>query len=146
MEEEIRGLRKSLGTFCNHLESNCDALKQSLDRRPIPLGTPFLPLLPFQPSTRIHQTNLHSSSIFLSNLNLIQSSFCDRFGVLELHKMPEPARIERQRRSQRARFDDVRDRLFRGAFRQLQRGLQEEPERSCPAPGPPPELWIPHSR
>ncbi|KAE8125270.1 hypothetical protein FH972_020101 [Carpinus fangiana] len=39
MEEEIRGLRKSLGTFCNHLESNCDALKQSLDRRPIPLDS-----------------------------------------------------------------------------------------------------------
>ncbi|XP_062167793.1 uncharacterized protein LOC133873992 [Alnus glutinosa] len=39
MEEEIRSLRKSLGTFCNHLESSCYALKQSLERRPIPLDS-----------------------------------------------------------------------------------------------------------
>jgi hypothetical protein len=134
MEEEIRSLRKSLGTFCNHLESSCYALKQSLERRPIPLGTSFLRIMTFQPP-------LSSVSIFLFFFG-----FCDRFGVVEFHKMPEPACIERQQRSQRTRFDDVRDRLFRGAFRSLQRGLQEEPERFCPAPRPPPELWIPHSR
>lgn len=39
MEEEIRSLSKSLGSFCNHLELSCDALKQSIDRRPIPLDS-----------------------------------------------------------------------------------------------------------
>lgn len=45
MEEGIRSLTRSLASFCNHLESSCYALKQSLDRRPIPLGMLPLPLI-----------------------------------------------------------------------------------------------------
>ncbi|KAK8336948.1 hypothetical protein V6Z12_A09G152300 [Gossypium hirsutum] len=39
MEDLITNLSKSLGSFCNHLQSSCDALKQSIDRRPIPLDS-----------------------------------------------------------------------------------------------------------
>lgn len=39
MDETISMLSKSLGSFCNHLQTSVDALKQSIDRRPIPLGT-----------------------------------------------------------------------------------------------------------
>jgi len=38
MEETLNRMSKSLATFCNNLQSSSDALKQSLDRRPIPLG------------------------------------------------------------------------------------------------------------
>nr|KJB44220.1 hypothetical protein B456_007G240500 [Gossypium raimondii] len=39
MEDLITNLSKSLGSFCNHLQSSCDALKQSIDRRPIPIDS-----------------------------------------------------------------------------------------------------------
>lgn len=39
MEELISNLSKSLGFFCNHVETSCDALKQSIQRRPIPLDS-----------------------------------------------------------------------------------------------------------
>ncbi|CAN8298443.1 unnamed protein product [Cochlearia groenlandica] len=39
MEEELKRLSKSLGGFCNHLQSSCDAFNQSLHRRPIPLDS-----------------------------------------------------------------------------------------------------------
>ncbi|CAN6874597.1 unnamed protein product [Brassica oleracea var. botrytis] len=39
MEEEVKRLSKSLGGFCNHLQSSCDAFNQSLQRRPIPLDS-----------------------------------------------------------------------------------------------------------
>ncbi|CAH8312772.1 unnamed protein product [Eruca vesicaria subsp. sativa] len=39
MEEEMKKLSKSLGGFCNHLQSSCDAFNQSLQRRPIPLDS-----------------------------------------------------------------------------------------------------------
>ncbi|KAF8096497.1 hypothetical protein N665_0307s0027 [Sinapis alba] len=39
MEEELKRLSKSLGGFCNHLQSSCDAFNQSLQRRPIPLDS-----------------------------------------------------------------------------------------------------------
>ncbi|XP_021859064.2 uncharacterized protein [Spinacia oleracea] len=38
MEESINKLSKNLANFCNNLQSTSDAFKQSLDRRPIPLG------------------------------------------------------------------------------------------------------------
>lgn len=38
MEELISNFSKTLAPFCNHLQNTCDALKQSVDRRPIPLG------------------------------------------------------------------------------------------------------------
>ncbi|KFK25053.1 hypothetical protein AALP_AA8G060600 [Arabis alpina] len=39
MEEELKRLSKSLGGFCNHLQSSCDAFNLSLNRRPIPLDS-----------------------------------------------------------------------------------------------------------
>ncbi|KAG7549767.1 hypothetical protein ISN45_Aa06g006140 [Arabidopsis thaliana x Arabidopsis arenosa] len=39
MEEELKSLSKSLGGFCNHLQSSCDAFNHSLQRRPIPLDS-----------------------------------------------------------------------------------------------------------
>ncbi|KAM1440870.1 hypothetical protein ACFX1T_008730 [Malus domestica] len=39
MEESIRSLCKGVASFCNHFHSSCDALKTSIDRRPIPLDT-----------------------------------------------------------------------------------------------------------
>ncbi|KAI6696591.1 hypothetical protein NL676_016710 [Syzygium grande] len=39
MEEAIATLGRSLGHFCNHLQSSVDALNQSIDRRPIPLDS-----------------------------------------------------------------------------------------------------------
>ncbi|KAM2565563.1 hypothetical protein TB1_008177 [Malus domestica] len=39
MEESIRSLCKGVASFCNHFHSSCDALKTSVDRRPIPLDT-----------------------------------------------------------------------------------------------------------
>ncbi|KAH9674169.1 hypothetical protein KPL70_018368 [Citrus sinensis] len=39
MDENISNLSKSLGCFCNHLEGSCQALKESVQRRPIPLDS-----------------------------------------------------------------------------------------------------------
>ncbi|CAK7342169.1 unnamed protein product [Dovyalis caffra] len=39
MEETISQFSKTTAAFCNHLQSSCDALKQSVDRRPIPLDS-----------------------------------------------------------------------------------------------------------
>ncbi|KAK3227105.1 hypothetical protein Dsin_006967 [Dipteronia sinensis] len=39
MDESISNVCRSLGWFCNHLDNTCDALKQSLQRRPIPLDS-----------------------------------------------------------------------------------------------------------
>lgn len=48
MEELISNFSKTLAPICNHLQNSCDALKQSMDRRPIPLGEHYLyPFLPF---------------------------------------------------------------------------------------------------
>jgi len=38
-EDPISSFCNALAAFCNHLHSSSDALKQSIDRRPIPLGT-----------------------------------------------------------------------------------------------------------
>ncbi|CAI0402569.1 unnamed protein product [Linum tenue] len=37
MEEVIYAFGKSLGSFCNSLQASCDGLKQSIERRPVPL-------------------------------------------------------------------------------------------------------------
>ncbi|XAR64831.1 hypothetical protein NMG60_11008691 [Bertholletia excelsa] len=39
MDDSIRVFCKTLALFCNHLESSCDALKQSVERRPIPFDS-----------------------------------------------------------------------------------------------------------
>ncbi|KAH6762098.1 hypothetical protein C2S52_019531 [Perilla frutescens var. hirtella] len=39
MEEHIGKLCTTLAKFCNHLQTSCTALKESIDRRPIPLDS-----------------------------------------------------------------------------------------------------------
>ncbi|GKV52527.1 hypothetical protein SLEP1_g59105 [Rubroshorea leprosula] len=39
MEDSIATFSKTPGVFCNLLQTSCDALKQSMDRRPIPLDS-----------------------------------------------------------------------------------------------------------
>ncbi|KAJ9693799.1 hypothetical protein PVL29_009660 [Vitis rotundifolia] len=39
MEDSLGSFCKTLASFCNHLHSSCHALKQSVDRRPIPLDS-----------------------------------------------------------------------------------------------------------
>lgn len=39
MENSIASFRRNVGGFCNHLQASCDALKKSVDRRPIPLDS-----------------------------------------------------------------------------------------------------------
>ncbi|KAL3628111.1 hypothetical protein CASFOL_027157 [Castilleja foliolosa] len=39
MEEQIRKFGKTATKFCNHLQTSCAALKESVDRRPIPLDS-----------------------------------------------------------------------------------------------------------
>ncbi|KAL8526909.1 hypothetical protein ACS0TY_015961 [Phlomoides rotata] len=39
MEESIGKLCNTVAKFCNHLQTNCSALKESVDRRPIPLDS-----------------------------------------------------------------------------------------------------------
>lgn len=39
MDENISNLSKSLGCFCHHLEGSRQALKESVNRRPIPLDS-----------------------------------------------------------------------------------------------------------
>ncbi|KAK8673094.1 hypothetical protein V6N13_111450 [Hibiscus sabdariffa] len=67
MEELITNLSKSLGSFCNHLQSSCDALKQSVDRRPIPLdsaSSTFVQCLNRRVSTATVDLNLLDSMSF----------------------------------------------------------------------------------
>ena len=130
MEEAIRNLCRSLSSFCNHIDSSCDALKQSLDRRPIPLGLFYL--LSIQPTI----LQLQPSNIYI----YIYS--CDRFRLIHLHTMPQSPCIQGHHWSQPARFYDVWDRVFRGALRSLQWGLQEEPVWSFPTPRSPQGLRI----
>ncbi|KAL3628116.1 hypothetical protein CASFOL_027162 [Castilleja foliolosa] len=39
MEEQIRKFGKTATKFCNHLQTSCAALKESVDRRPIPFDS-----------------------------------------------------------------------------------------------------------
>lgn len=75
MEESIAKLGKSLGRFCNHLQNSCDALKQSVDRRPIPLDSAS--------STFVQCLNRRVSSTG-SDLNLLQSMSFDTVSFEEL--------------------------------------------------------------
>lgn len=42
MDDSISKFCKTMAVFCNNLENSCHALKESVDRRPIPLGITFL--------------------------------------------------------------------------------------------------------
>uniref|UniRef100_A0A7C8Z487 Uncharacterized protein n=1 Tax=Opuntia streptacantha TaxID=393608 RepID=A0A7C8Z487_OPUST len=64
MEETLSRMSKSLATFCNNLQSSSDALKQSLDRRPIPLDSA---------STTFIQSLNRRASVLSADLNLLES-------------------------------------------------------------------------
>ncbi|XWS59323.1 hypothetical protein CRYUN_Cryun08bG0111900 [Craigia yunnanensis] len=67
MEDLITNFSKTLGSFCNHLQSSCDALKQSIDRRPIPLdsaSSTFVQCLNRRVSTATSELNLLDSMSF----------------------------------------------------------------------------------
>ncbi|GMH23027.1 hypothetical protein Nepgr_024870 [Nepenthes gracilis] len=64
MEGSITQLSQNLASFCNQLESSCDALRQSVDRRPIPLDSA---------STTFIQSLNRRLSPLASDLNLLES-------------------------------------------------------------------------
>ena len=89
MEESIASLCRSLASFSNHLESSCDALTQSLLRRPIPLGTHTLSLfLSLSFSFQFSRQPNREFSFLLPRDR--------RLGFVDLHTVPEPASFERQ--------------------------------------------------
>lgn len=103
-EDPISSFCNALASFCNHLHSSSDALKQSIDRRPIPLGT-LLSLSKFSVCFLI------KSKKFFHRRK--------RFCVVDLRAMPQPPRVERNLRPRPARFHVVRHRILRRAPRSL---------------------------
>ncbi|KAJ4824840.1 hypothetical protein Tsubulata_035386 [Turnera subulata] len=75
MEESIASLSKTLGSFCNHLQSSCDALMESVARRPIPLDSAS--------STFVQSLNRRVSSAS-SDLNLLESM---SFGTVSFEEL-----------------------------------------------------------
>ncbi|WRX24727.1 hypothetical protein QQP08_017214 [Theobroma cacao] len=75
MEDLITDFSKTLGSFCNHLQSSCDALKQSIDRRPIPLDSAS--------STFVQCLNRRVSSS-TADLNLLDSM---SFGTVSFEEL-----------------------------------------------------------
>ncbi|PKI32804.1 hypothetical protein CRG98_046797 [Punica granatum] len=103
MEETISMLSKSLGSFCNHLQTSVDALKQSIDRRPIPLDSAS--------STFIQSLNRRVSSCS-NDLNMLDSmsfgtvSFEELLGHCnEVFKMNQNALIELEDRLRSFGYD-----------------------------------------
>ena len=127
-EDPVSSFCNALAAFCNHLHSSSDALKQSIDRRPIPLGT----LLSFS----------NCSVCLLRKFKFKFFHNRNRFRIVDLRAMPESPRIDRERRPRHARFHVLRHRLFRRAPRSLQRIVQEEPLRSLSNPRSSPELRL----
>ncbi|GAV57268.1 hypothetical protein CFOL_v3_00806 [Cephalotus follicularis] len=74
-ESRILWLSKCLGSFCSHLQSSCDALKQSVQRRPVPLDSAS--------STFIQCLNRRVSTAS-SDLNLLESM---SFGTVSLEEL-----------------------------------------------------------
>ncbi|KAM7500000.1 hypothetical protein LguiA_024414 [Lonicera macranthoides] len=75
MEESIGQFCKTLAFFCNHLHSSCNALKQSVDRRPVPLDSAS--------STFVQCLNRRVSSTS-SDLNLLESM---SFGTVSFEEL-----------------------------------------------------------
>ncbi|KAL1196917.1 hypothetical protein V5N11_024719 [Cardamine amara subsp. amara] len=75
MEEELKSLSKSLGGFCNHLQTSCDAFNHSLLRRPIPLDSAS--------STFIKSLNRRLSTA-ASDLNFLDSM---SFGTVSFEEL-----------------------------------------------------------
>ncbi|CAK9322939.1 unnamed protein product [Citrullus colocynthis] len=95
MEELISNFSKTLAPICNHLQNSCDALKQSMDRRPIPLDSAS--------STFIQSLNRRVSTVNV-DLNLLESmtletvSFEELLGhVSEVYKKNESDLLELQK-------------------------------------------------
>ncbi|XP_027172542.1 uncharacterized protein LOC113775903 isoform X2 [Coffea eugenioides] len=65
----------SISSFCHHLQSSCDALIQSADRRPIPLDSASTTFMEFL-NRRISSTS--------TDLNLLESMSCDTVSFEEL--------------------------------------------------------------
>nr|GLL46060.1 hypothetical protein DM860_003413 [Ipomoea trifida] len=67
MEASIGKFSKTVAAFCNHLQTSSDALKQSVDRRPIPLdsaSTTFVQCLNRRVSSASSDLNLLESMSF----------------------------------------------------------------------------------
>ncbi|PIN06818.1 hypothetical protein CDL12_20626 [Handroanthus impetiginosus] len=64
MEESIGKFCKTVAKFCNHLETSCSALKESVDRRPIPLDSA---------STTFVQSIHQRVSVAGDDLNMLES-------------------------------------------------------------------------
>ncbi|XP_044507726.1 uncharacterized protein LOC123227115 isoform X2 [Mangifera indica] len=75
MEETIANLCKTLAYFCNHLDNSCEALKQSVQRRPIPLDSA---------STTFIQCLNRRVSAVTSDLNLLDSM---SFGTVSFEEL-----------------------------------------------------------
>lgn len=75
MEDSVSIFCKTLASFCNHLDSSCDALKQSVERRPIPLDSAS--------STFIECLNRRVKSAS-SDLNLLESM---SFGTVSFEEL-----------------------------------------------------------
>ncbi|XP_057949127.1 uncharacterized protein LOC131144462 isoform X2 [Malania oleifera] len=75
MENSITTFTKTLASFCNHLQNTSNALKQSLDRRPIPLDSAS--------STFIQCLNRRLSSLS-ADLNLLDSM---SFGTVSFEEL-----------------------------------------------------------
>ncbi|XP_059643139.1 uncharacterized protein LOC132284996 [Cornus florida] len=75
MDASIAMFCKTLAGFCNHLQSSCDALKQSIERRPIPLDSAS--------STYVQRLNNRVSSTS-GDLNLLESM---SFGTVSFEEL-----------------------------------------------------------
>ncbi|XP_023540282.1 uncharacterized protein LOC111800703 isoform X1 [Cucurbita pepo subsp. pepo] len=75
MEDLISNFNKTLAPFCNHLQNSCNALKQSVDRRPIPLDSAS--------STFIQSLNRRVSAVSV-DLSLLESRSLETVSLEEL--------------------------------------------------------------
>ncbi|XP_023005731.1 uncharacterized protein LOC111498640 isoform X2 [Cucurbita maxima] len=95
MEDLISNFSKTLAPFCNHLQNSCNALKQSVDRRPIPLDSAS--------STFIQSLNRRVSAVtvdvsLLESISLETVSFEELLGhVSEVYKKNESDLLEIQK-------------------------------------------------
>ncbi|XP_009764872.1 uncharacterized protein LOC107819172 isoform X1 [Nicotiana tabacum] len=75
MDESIGKFCKTLAIFCNNLQNSCHALKESLDRRPIPLDSAS--------TTFVQSLNQRVSSLS-GDLNVLESMSCETVSFEEL--------------------------------------------------------------
>ncbi|KAM7261625.1 hypothetical protein ACFE04_020702 [Oxalis oulophora] len=94
MENLLRNVSNGLGSFCNHLQSSCDALTQSMNRRPIPLdsaSSTFIECLNRRVTSASNDLNL------LENMSFGTVSFEELLGHCnEIYKQNETYLLELQ--------------------------------------------------